>query len=53
MSVSEALLLKTFDSANDGRATRTIHTAFHNSLAPKEAPPRESIESRLLVFFEG
>lgn len=52
MTASEALLIKTFDSARDGRATRTIHSAFDNPLAPPDAPPRESIESRLLVFFD-
>jgi len=52
MSMGEALLIKTFDSASDGRATRSIHTAFKNPLARADAPPRESIESRLLVFFD-
>ncbi len=47
----EALLFKTFDSATDGRARRVAHTAFANPEAPADAPPRESIESRLLVFF--
>lgn len=47
----EAVLIKTFDSATDGRARRAVHTAFANPAAPVEAPPRESIESRLLVFF--
>ena len=51
MNKNEVLLIKTFDSATDGRATRSIHTAFKNALAPKAAPPRESIESRMLVFF--
>ena len=52
MTREEALLIKTFDSARDGRARRSIHTAFINPLAPADAPPRESIESRLLVFFQ-
>jgi len=52
MTGDEALLIKTFDSAADGRATRTIHCAFDNPLAPAAAPPRESIESRMLVFFD-
>lgn len=47
----ETLLFKTFDSATDGPARRVAHTAFANPLAPVAAPPRESIESRLLVFF--
>jgi hypothetical protein len=52
MTAVEALLLKTFDSSGDGRATRAVHSAFANPLAPSDAPPRESIESRLLVFFD-
>ena len=52
MSLTEALLIKTFDSADDGRARRSIHTAFDNPRAPADAPPRESIESRLLVFYD-
>jgi hypothetical protein len=52
MQRDEALLIKTFDAATDGRARRSIHTAFDNPLAPADAPPRESIESRLLVFFD-
>lgn len=52
MTADEALLIKTFDSARDGCATRTIHCAFNNPRAPADAPPRESIESRMLVFFD-
>jgi hypothetical protein len=51
MKSNEALLIKTFDSARDGRARCSIHTAFTNPLAPVDAPARESMESRLLVFF--
>ena len=51
MSRDEALLIKTFDSARDGRARCSIHSAFTNPLAPPDAPARESVESRLLVFF--
>ena len=51
MQPGEVLLIKTFDSARDGRARRCIHTAFDNPLAPDDAPPRESVESRLLVRF--
>ena len=52
MQPDEVLLIKTFDAATDGRARRSIHTAFDNPLAPTDAPPRESIESRPLVFFD-
>ena len=51
MTRNEVLLIKTYDSATDGRARRSIHSAFDNPEAPADAPPRESIESRLLVFF--
>jgi hypothetical protein len=51
MSRDEVLLIKTFDSATDGRARRSIHSAFDNPEAPAHAPPRESIESRCLVFY--
>jgi hypothetical protein len=52
MTYEEALLIKTFDSSGDGRARHSIHTAFDNPLAPADAPPRESMESRLMVFFD-
>jgi hypothetical protein len=52
LSPTEALLIKTFDSARDGRARRSIHSAFDNPLAAADAPPRESIESRALVLFD-
>ncbi len=51
MTRDEVLLIKTFDSATDGRARRSIHSAFNNPEAPADSPPRESIESRCLVFF--
>jgi hypothetical protein len=51
MRGDEVLLIKTFDSARDGRATRSIHTAFDNPLAAAGSPPRESIESRTIVYF--
>ncbi len=51
MQMDEALLFKTFDSETDGRARFTIHTSFEIPHAPADAPPRESIETRCLVFF--
>ena len=51
MQMDEALLFKTFDSESDGRARFTIHSSFDDPGAPAEAPPRESIETRSLVFF--
>ena len=47
----EAILIRVHDSADDGRARLSFHTSFENPLAPADAPPRESIEVRALVFF--
>jgi hypothetical protein len=50
MRANEALLLKCFDSKTDGRARFAPHSAFTDPTAPADAPPRESIEVRTLVF---
>jgi hypothetical protein len=50
MQPDEALLLKCFDSAKDGRARFAPHTAFEDPTAPADILPRESIELRTLVF---
>jgi hypothetical protein len=50
MQPDEALLLKCYDSETDGRARFSPHTAFADPTAPADAPPRESIELRTLVF---
>jgi hypothetical protein len=52
MQPEEALLLKCFDSAHDGRARFTTHSAFLDPTAPPNSPPRESIETRALVLFK-
>ncbi len=49
--MDEALLFKTFDTETDGRARFTIHSSFDDPNAPQDAPPRESIETRCLLFF--
>lgn len=49
MAPDEALLIKCCDSATD-RARFTPHSAFLHPAAPADAPPRESIEIRALVF---
>ncbi len=51
MAPNEALLIKTYDSAVDGRARLAIHTAFDDPTAAADAAPRESIETRTFVFF--
>jgi hypothetical protein len=50
MTVDEILLLKCFDSKTDGRARFAPHSAFVDPTTPSDAPPRESIELRTLVF---
>jgi hypothetical protein len=50
MQTDEVLLLKCYDSKTDGRARFAPHTAFTDPTTPADAPPRESIELRTLVF---
>ena len=52
MAPEEALVFKTYESLNDGRARWTAHTAFDDPMAPAGARPRESIEIRTLAFFD-
>ena len=51
MRADEALLMKTYDSAADGRARFTPHSAFDDPTSPANAPRRESIETRMLLSF--
>ncbi|KAF3889587.1 MULTISPECIES: CmcJ/NvfI family oxidoreductase [Nostocales] len=51
MHRNEALFIKCFDSAEDGRARFAGHTAFNDPTSPPDAPPRESIELRTFVFY--
>jgi hypothetical protein len=48
---NEAILLKCYDSKEDGRARFSAHTAFDDPSSPPDAAPRESIEVRALVFW--
>jgi hypothetical protein len=48
---SEATLLKIYDSATDGPARLTAHSAFDDPTSAADAPPRRSIELRSLVFW--
>jgi hypothetical protein len=59
MTPDEVMLLKCFDSRGEGMpggwkgtALRTPHTAFVDPETPKDAPGRQSIEVRCLVFYE-
>jgi hypothetical protein len=51
MQKNEALLLKCYDSLEDGRARFTAHSAFDDPTSLPDAAARESIEARTLVFF--
>src|SRR6516225_9614992 len=51
MRREEALVFKVYDSAKDGRARWSAHTAFEDPTSPPNALPRESIEIRTLAFF--
>jgi hypothetical protein len=48
---SEATLLKIYDSATDGRARLTAHTAFDDPSTVLSAPARRSIEIRAIAFY--
>ncbi|KAL9089121.1 MAG: hypothetical protein Q9165_005934 [Trypethelium subeluteriae] len=59
MTPDEVMLLKCFDSRGegmpggwDGEAVRTPHTAFIDPQTKADAPGRQSIEVRCLVFYE-
>ena len=51
MAKEEAVLIKCYDSARDGRARFSLHSAFNDPTSPPDAPPRESIEIRTFAFF--
>lgn len=50
MQPDEALLLKCYDSATEGRARFAPHTAFEDPTVGTDILPRESIELRTFVF---
>lgn len=52
MTPDEAILIKNYDTATDGRARYALHTSFDDPTAPADAPPRESLETRVLAFFD-
>jgi hypothetical protein len=53
MKVTQALLLKTYDSETDGRARFMGHSAFEDPTTPPEALKRESIEVRTVAFYKA
>lgn len=52
MTADEVLLIKGWDSLDDGRARFTPHGAFPSPATHDDAPARESIEVRTLVVVE-
>ncbi len=52
MTEDEVLLIKGWDSLEDGRARFTPHSAFSLPETRDDAPPRESIEVRTLVVID-
>jgi hypothetical protein len=53
MQKDEAILIKGYDSVDDGRARFTLHTAFDDPTSPPAAAPRQSIEVRAFAFFNS
>ncbi|MBV8119510.1 MAG: methyltransferase, partial [Alphaproteobacteria bacterium] len=51
MQPDEAVLIRCYDSALHGAARFSAHTGFDDPTTPPDAPPRESLEVRMLVFF--
>ena len=51
MQPDEAVLIRCFDSALNGPRRFSAHTGFDDPETPDDAPPRESIEVRTVVFF--
>jgi hypothetical protein len=51
MQRNEVVLLKCYDSKEEGRARFIAHTSFADPTSLPDAQPRESIEVRALVFF--
>jgi hypothetical protein len=51
MQPDEALIISCYDSARQHAARFSAHGAFDDPETPANAPPRESIEVRTLVFF--
>ena len=51
LGYNEAILIKTYDSDHKHHAKRSIHSAFELPKQSSFVPARESIESRMFVFF--
>lgn len=53
MTRDEVILIKGFDSARDGRARLSPHSAFEDPNTPEGAAPRVSMEVRTFAFFNS
>ncbi len=53
MMPNEVILIKGWDSVDDGRAQFTPHGAFEHPSETPKSKPRESIESRTYLVFKG
>ncbi len=51
MTADEIVLIRCFNSKLSGAARFSAHTGFDDPETPPDAPPRESLEVRTLVFF--
>jgi hypothetical protein len=51
LAPDEAILIKGYDSQEQGVARFTAHSAFEDPQSPADAPERESIEVRALVIY--
>jgi hypothetical protein len=51
MQADEVVLIRCYDSAPQGAARFSAHTGFDDPTTPPDAPPRESLEVRMLVFY--
>jgi hypothetical protein len=52
METNEILIFKCYESAQDGRARFTLHSAFEHPETPECAPMRQSVEMRIFAFFD-
>lgn len=51
MQADEVVLIRCYDSGLQGAHRFSAHTGFDDPTSPPDAPPRESLEVRMLVFF--
>ena len=51
MTPEQVILLKTYESEEDGRARFVGHTAFEDPETKEDAKVRESVEIRTICFF--